>query len=102
MAPDDLRDIRLGDGDLDHRGVLAVDDLEAHGVFVIDDGEHEVLDQIGDAIGELGLGRDGSRLLLGHDAYSSVDSAASASAASAAFAASASLASCFLDFLTSV
>ena len=51
------------------------------GIDVVDDAHDEVFDEIGDAIGELGLGCGSHRLLLGHDAYSSVDSAASAAAA---------------------
>ena len=52
MATDDLGDVILGNGHLDRRGVLAIDNLEAHGVDIVYDVDDKVLHKIGDTIGE--------------------------------------------------
>ena len=56
----------LGNGNLNRGGIRAVDDLEAHGVRIVDDAHHEVLHQIGDAIGEQLLSLEHVGELLRH------------------------------------
>lgn len=108
MATNNLGHVALGDGDLDGRRVGTVDHLERNAVGIVDDAADEILNEIGDTVGDEllrlggvdGLINEGSKSSSSDTFYSSEASAAAAASSSALRAASsASLASCFLDFL---